>query len=341
MKKKNKITMSDVAIQAGVSQSTVSLVLSQSESVKLSEETRQRVWECAVELGYTKIPQLNANEDKLIDELIVLVNTIPGHDPFTDAFNQIRETAFNFDALASIYDYGDNIDTAKKIIEKSLKRSDCVGIILASNITVAMDFSPFAGYTDLPIVLLNTYDPNFPLMPTFIPDDHANAFQITQHLIKQGAKRIAHIIGELWYEATSKRLSGYRDALRNGGIPFDETLVKQGNWIIKEAYQATIELMQSESPPDAIICSSDWMAMGCYHALAHLQKRIPEDILVVGYDDHDIAIQLSPPLSSISISYGDLGRQAAEYICAGEDAALAVKVAGKLKIRESTSRKLG
>lgn len=333
MKRKNKVTMNDIARAAGVSQATVSLVLNQSRDIKISDDTRQRVISVATELGYDRLPAIHASLNQ--EEIALLVSSLQSYDPFIDAISQAREVASRNEVLLTVYDYGDDVEQALNII-RQLEKRNCVGVILASSVTAVIDMTPFQGCTSLPLVLLNQHDPNFPLLPSFVPDDYANAFQLTRHLLGQGARRIAHIAGEAWMEATRQRLAGYHAALAQAGISPLPDLVRQTNWQFVESYQATLALLALETPPDAIFCASDWLAIGCYQALAAQGVRIPEDMLVAGYDDQKISEQMTPPLTSIQLPYGELGRLAVEYLYNAEDAATHLTLAGRLRVRRSS-----
>lgn len=335
MKRKNKVTMSDIARAAGVSQATVSLVLNQSRQIKLSNETRQRVMTVAEELGYARLPDIHAPRNQ--EEIVLLISSLQSYDPFIDAISQAREAAWRNEVLLMVYDYGDDIELAINII-RQLEKRNCVGIILASPVTAVIDMTEFQDCTRIPLLLLNQRDPGSPLLPSFIPDDYANAFQITRHLLAQGARRIAHITGEAWMEATRQRLAGYQAALEQAGIAPDENLVRQTNWQFSESYLATEALLQMDPRPDAIFCASDWLAIGCYQALAVHGVQIPQAMLVAGYDDQKISEQLTPPLTSIQLPYGELGRLAVEYLCNQEDAATHITLAGRLKARSSSAR---
>lgn len=117
--------------------------------------------------------------------------------------------------------------------------------------------SEFRDCTRIPLVLLNQRDPTSPLLPSFIPDDFVNAFQMTKHLIDSGARRIAHIAGESWMEASRQRLAGYQAALQQAGRVCDDSLVCQTNWQFSESFTATESLLQMPARPDAIFCASD------------------------------------------------------------------------------------
>ena len=335
MKRKSKVTMNDIARAAGVSQATVSLVLNQSRNIKLSDETRQRVIGVAAELGYARLPAIHAPRNQ--EEVALLISSLQSYDPFIDAISQAREAAWRNETLLTVYDYGDDVELAVNII-RQLEKRNCVGIILASPVTTLIDMSDFQDCTRLPLVLLNQRDPASPLLPSFMPDDYANAFQVTKHLIACGATRIAHITGESWMEASRQRLAGFRAALEQAGLACDDRLVRQTNWQFSESFTATEALLQLHERPDAIFCASDWLAIGCYQALAVNGVTIPNDMLLAGYDDQKISEQLTPALTSIQLPYSELGRLAVEYLCHQEDAATHVTLAGRLKVRASSSR---
>lgn len=337
MKRKNKVTMNDIARAAGVSQATVSLVVNQSRNIKLSEETRQRVMAVAAELGYDRHPAIHSPRNQ--EEIALLVSSLQSYDPFIDAISQARDAAWRNEVLLTVYDYGDDSELALNII-RQLEKRNCLGVILASPVTTVVDMTAFQDCTRLPLVLLNQRDPDSPLLPSFVPDDYANAFQVTRHLIQQGAKRIAHITGESWMEATRQRLAGYQAALTQSGITPQDAWVCQTNWQFNESYQATVSLLALTERPDAIFCASDWLAIGCYQALSDHGVKVAEQMLVAGYDDQKISEQLTPALTSIQLPYGELGRLAVEYLCNAEDAATHLTLAGRLKIRLSSGANL-
>ena len=125
-------------------------------------------------------------------------------------------------------------------------------------------------------------------------------------------------------------------ALEQAGLACDEGLVRQTNWQFSESFTATTSLLELAERPEAIFCASDWLAIGCYQALAVNGVRIPQDMLLAGYDDQKISEQLTPPLTSIQLPYSELGRLAVEYLCNQEDAATHVTLAGRLKVRASS-----
>ena len=115
-------------------------------------------------------------------------------------------------------------------------------------------------------------------------------------------------------EASRNRLKGYRQALAAADLPFDPELTRDGNWQPVSGYERTHELMRLPSPPTAIFCANDLMAIGCYEALRELGLRIPDDVAVMGYDDREIARHLHPPLTTVLLPHFEMGTIAAEML---------------------------
>ena len=167
--------------------------------------------------------------------------------------------------------------------------------------------------SQLPTVLLNCHAANGSLA-SVVPGEVAGGHAATDVLIRAGHRRIGYINGEASMEASRHRLRGYRQALATADLPFDPDLVREGNWQPLSGYEATLALMALPSPPTAIFCANDLMAVGCYEALRELGLRIPEDVAVMGYDDREIAQHLHPPLSSVLLPHFEMGSIAAEIL---------------------------
>jgi LacI family transcriptional regulator len=131
---------------------------------------------------------------------------------------------------------------------------------------------------------------------------------------KHGHRRTALIKGESWMEAAGDRAVGYRRALSTRDIPVDPSLERQGNFLPRSGYEQTHALMDLDDPPSAIFCANDLMAVGAYEALKERGLAIPGDVAVMGYDDQEIARQLSQPLSTVLLPYREMGRWAADYL---------------------------
>ncbi len=147
-----------------------------------------------------------------------------------------------------------------------------------------------------------------------MPGEEAGAFTATSHLIEKGHRRIGFVNGEPWMDASIDRLGGYRRALANAGIPFDSTIVRNGDWLPLQGHRHTLDLIAQMSPPTAIFCANDLMAIGALEAAAQLGLRVPEDISIMGYDDQELARYTNPPLSTLVLPNYEMGRRAVDLL---------------------------
>ena len=334
-----RITMSAIAAAAGVSQSTVSLVLNGSTTIKLADETRRRELEKAVELGYQHKRAEHLPRGPSARKIAFVFNGHTSYDPFLDAINACNERAWEADRMLVTFDYRNSAELTR-LIEQEINQGDYLGMIFASSMTrqlAEMELSP-----QVPTVLLNCYleATSLPERYSILPADKLAGYKVTAHLLDQGCKRVALIQGEPWMEANSLRLEGYRQALINHDLIPEPQWVRVGNWSLHEAYEQTRQLLALPQPPDGIFCCSDYMAQGCYQAIAEAGLRIPEDILVAGHDNQMLASEMEPPLSSIELPYDEMGKQAVDtllQLAQGEKPiALQMKLEGELLIRAST-----
>ena len=114
-------------------------------------------------------------------------------------------------------------------------------------------------------------------------------------------------------------MQGYRQALEEYNVPFDEQLVCYGGGNAEHGYDYTKQLMWLDDPPTALFCGNDRTAMGAYDALHKLRREIPQDVAVIGFDNQEIiASALHPRLTTMQLPHYEMGRWAAELLTAGE-----------------------
>jgi LacI family transcriptional regulator len=303
--------MTDVATAAGVSQTTVSLVLNGVSEARLSASTRKRVHAAAETLGYTFSKRKNPRPEIAGAPVICFVADEYASDPWCSiAMDGVREKAveFGFSILAIV---ARGYDDMEKAIGAQIACQLPAGLIFAAIQTRRI--TPFAVFAQVPTVLLNCYAADRSL-PSIIPGELLGGYTATRHLIEAGHRRIGHIHGQPWIDTTRDRLKGYRRALAEVDIPFDPDLVRPGNWEPSAGYEQTLALLALDRPPSAIFCANDLMALGCYDALKERGLAIPDDISVIGYDDREIAKFMRPPLSTVLLPHFEIGLQAAEMI---------------------------
>jgi LacI family transcriptional regulator len=304
-------TMMDVAAQAGVSQTTVSLVLNDAMGARLSHETRHRVLAAAKELGYRLIRRGPSRTSATHTGAIGFMADEFSTDPWCAlALDGVRDKAWEFGLTVSVAATRGDAEMEQAAHAQFLNQP-LLGLIYATIQTRRIEPSP--ALSRLPVVLLNCYAADRSL-PSIAPSEVLGGRMATERLIQAGHTRIGLIEGETWMDAMRDRLKGYRQALASHEIPFDAHLVRPGNWEPSAGYAQTHELMKLCDPPTAIFCANDLMALGCFEALKELGRRIPEDVAVIGYDDREIAQFMRPALTTMLLPHFEMGTLAVEYI---------------------------
>lgn len=304
-------TMMDVAAAAGVSQATVSLVLSGSKLARLSDATRRRVTEAAEQLNYKFVRR---GQRAASQSTILFIADEASTDPWMSlAFEGVRDKALDFGVNALMAVSHGDADFETNILS-SLREQTILGIVYGTILTRQVSLpSAFGAHRT---VLVNCYDEQGEL-PAVLPADLLAGRVATEHLIGMGRRRIGMINGQQGLDNPRDRLRGYKQALTSHDLVFDNALVKPGNWEPSSGYAMTMELMALDQPPDAIFCANDLMAMGCFEALKQLGLKIPEDVAVVGFDDREIARSLHPPLTTMVLPQYEMGQTAAELLLDG------------------------
>ncbi|MEO7221406.1 MAG: LacI family DNA-binding transcriptional regulator [Devosia sp.] len=305
-----RVTMSDVANLAQCSQSTVSVVLNPSSTVRISQDTRDRILRAARQLGYKIERSPTPRAGRAMRRIAVVFDDLTICPEAVIAVDGVREFFWETGDIVSVYNCHADVAMEERTLNAIL-RSNPSAIAYATVRTREVKVPRILYDADVPVVLLNCYSKDR-AFPAVVPGDVAAANRATELLIVAGHARIAHITGEAWQEVSADRLRGYREALATADIPYDPTLVLEGNWQLSSGYEATLELMKQRRQPTAIFCGNDRMAIGCYEALKQLGLRIPEDVSVVGFDDEDLASHIMPKLTTLKFPRRQMGAWAAE-----------------------------
>lgn len=306
----SKVTMKDVALKAGVSQSTVSFVLNGQETMRISSETRRRVLEAVRDLGYR--PRAAGRPPKAAGHRVIgLMFDEVATSPFASiSIEGVQEEAWKHNVLVEVVMTGGDAAYESAILRKwSSDRVEGVvyGSILTRQVTPPDTLSRHRA------VLLNCYDAEGRL-PSIVPAERRGGEMATKALIDQGHKNIAFISGETWMEASDQRMEGYERALRSASIPVDPSLIVEGNFLPSGGRTAALKLLTGAKRPDAIFCANDLMAVGCYEALKEQGEEVGKTIAVMGYDDQEIAQHLSPALSTVLLPHREMGQWCSGYI---------------------------
>jgi len=307
-------TSHDVAKLAGVSRTTVSLVLNDVPGVNISPETRQRVLEAARQLNYYP----NAAARRLVSGQTHTIALVWHRGPdrtYRDAF--LPGLLQGITRAARHYGY----HVLFRPIDPD-EPDDCYVELARGRHTDGLILSgPRSDDTHL----LDLHRDGFPLVlhgqlpgtdiPSVDIDNVRGAALAVEHLLKLGHRRIGMITNApLIYTASRQRLEGYRQALAQAGIPYDERLVQYGNFDEESGQQAIEALLALDPPPTAVFIASDMVAMGAMRTLRDRGLRVPDDMAIVGFDDITAARFIVPALTTVRVPTFGLGWTAAERL---------------------------
>jgi len=330
-------SIQDVAKRAGVSTATVSHIINQTRFV--SDETRKKVMDAIEELDYypSKLARgLASNKSQTIG--IVFSDIANPH--FTQIFKGIEEYFYSIGYDLILANTSENPKTQEDALASLLSRSvDGLLVAPAGHPSKKMKFIREKG---LPIVLLDRGDPETDL-PMVGVNNHSAVYQAANHLIEDHHSRIGLILGLKNISTTGERLNGYMQAIKEHGISQDQSLIFWGDSSLDSGYRGAMELLSLSPRPSAIFCTNNLMSLGALHAMRELGLNCPQDIGMIGFDDHFWADIFTPPLTVISQPTFELGRTAAQllhqYILEGmpEPVPQRVNLEARLIIRGSCS----
>jgi LacI family transcriptional regulator len=308
-----RATSFDVAKLAGVSRTTVSLVLNQVPGVSIGEAARQRVLDAARQLNYHP----NAAGRKLVSGKSRTLGLVLRQNPeqvFADAFLVqvvlgVEQAAAEqgFHVLLKPVEPHDHEGYTRLIRENFVD-----GIILSGPRADDLEILKLR-HDGFPIVMLGQ------LPESDIPFVDINAFDgaatAVSHLIDQGHKRIAMITNApLQYTSAQQRRAGYEKALLQAGIPLVCDLVREGNFTPASGFAAMSELLSVSPRPTAVFVASDVVAMGAIQAIKKARVSIPKELAVVGFDDVPLAEYYDPPLTTVRLPAYGLGWAAGDLL---------------------------
>jgi LacI family transcriptional regulator len=308
--KSRNVTMADVARHAGVSRTTVSFVLSDRPAANIPGETRERILDAVVELGYRPnagARALATQRTRLIGLITDVVTTPFGAGIIRGAQNQARAQGQSL-LIASI-----NGDPAldEAAVETMLEHR-VEGLVCASG--EHRSIKPPANLAGVPTVFVHCFDVERRL-PAVVPDEVGGGYVATRRLIDAGHRRIGFINLDPKSVAAIGRLEGYERALREACIEPDGSLVRNGHATADGGYAQATELLESADPPTALFCGTDRMAMGAYDAIKERGLAIPGDVAVVGFDDQEvIASYLRPALTTVALPFEEMGARGVEML---------------------------
>jgi DNA-binding LacI/PurR family transcriptional regulator len=322
-------TLTAIAMQAGVSVSTVSKV--RNGGTDVAPATRARVAALLRQHGHQVVP---AGGFGVVDMLIGDL-----HGPWSEELLRGAVEAGDELGISILVTTTDDQAAYGRWLDRVATRSTS-GVLSVLREPSAADLGKLAD-AKIPLVLID---------PPREPAEHIQSRGIrsvgttnwqggltaTRHLIELGHRRIGVISGweDLW--SSRARLGGYRAALAEAGLPADERLVYRGHLTPDGARDAAAALLNLPEPPTAVVAGNDAQAFGVLQALGERGLRAPDDLSVIGFDDVPIASWASPPLTTIRQPLAAMAATALRLLLSGSDEPHHIELATSLVVRQST-----
>lgn len=296
------VTSVDVAHRAGVSQASVSLVFGGKATGRVGKQTQEAILQAAQELGYRPNSAARTLRSGR-SHLIVLAVPDVSNPYFAAVLQGAEQAARKLGYAVMLTSVRDECDWQQVVLDALSSRS-VDGFLIFTLCPPTEDISTaLQGKAVLVDAVSHA-------LPSLLLDIEAGMHSAVEHLLHLGHTKIAHLAADVDAETFHLRRKAYLDVLSASGLPVMAAYQEQASFTIASARQATRRILERASPPSAIVCDSDVLAVGAYKAARDLHYTIPEELSVVGFDDSIIACQLDPELTTVAIPTAVIGEQA-------------------------------
>ena len=305
---KTKVTIHDVAAEAGVSFGTVSRVINNDVHVK--KETRERVLDAIGRLDYVANRQARSLAGGKTNSIGLLVPDL--------GTAYIGEIIRGIDQELSLADLDLIVYTTHRAAHKEASYVTNLASGMVDGLLLVLprqpsDFIDSLSRHNFPFVLID-HQGTGEDCPAVGATNWSGGFNATEYLIKLGHKRIGFISGWMDLGCSRDRLEGYRSALRMYHIDEEPGLIYEGNFFQQDGYAGALALLDLPEPPTAIFASNDVMAMGVMDAVRYRGLQVPGDVSVIGFDDIPQASLIKPGLTTINQPLEKMGRVATQIL---------------------------
>lgn len=310
--KRKRISIKDVAAKSGVSTATVSHVINGTRYV--SEEVSLKVKAAMKELNYVPNPvarTLRSHQSHLIGLIIpVKEYTDTANTFFMIVAQGIEETLTKNGYKLIICNSYENPDIEKERIQMFNAQ-------LVDGLIVAPTGSDYSYLNEVlprqyPVAFIDRKPQNYQ-GDCILSNNFQGAYDATEHLIKKGHQHIGFMSGDLGLTTSDGRFDGYKQALSDYNIEFNETFVKKGDASLENGYELAKEFVEQKQV-SAIFIANNIMTMGAISYFQEQYIKIPDEMAIVGFDDYEWAKIINPPLSTVKQPAFEMGQKAAEVI---------------------------
>lgn len=300
----SRATAHDVAARAGVSQPTVSLVLSGNPKARVSADTRARVIRAAEELGYRPNVLAQGLVRRRSFALGVVVPDLA--NPFFAAVVSGAEKVASREGYAVFLCETGETPAERHLEALSSRQID--GVILDAVGAAALSSSSLAGMN---VVLV---DESLDAYPAVVSDAEQAGDLAARHLLSLGHRRLAYIGPAIEASAFRLRERGFVRALRSAGVSIESDAWRRVPPTVAGGLQAMRALLALRTRPTAVFCANDLVALGALKGCAMAKVAVPRELSIVGCDDIELATLVTPELTTIAVPARELGARAARLL---------------------------
>jgi LacI family transcriptional regulator len=333
---RGRATIRDIADLAGVSIATVSRVLNDRPDV--APETRENVLQVVREHGFSTnrgARGLSSGRTGMIGLTLPLVADAYFGPMLSGAAEALYERDMRIVLAPTLHEHDREVSLLERLMRGT---TDGAILMLPEESIEELRMLQRQGF---PFVVVDPREPP-PEGVACVAAMHASGAKVaTEHLLALGHRRIGAIAGAPGWYATEERVLGFRAALAAAGILLDPQLVVYSDWRMPRGIEAAEQLLALPDPPTAIFGFNDNVAIGALHAARKRGLSVPDDLSVVGFDDTELAVIVTPQLTSVRQPLAEMGRMGVSLlirILEGQRVdALRVELATKLVVRESTA----
>lgn len=330
------VTLRDIARKAGVHPSTVSRILQNNRTVKIAEETRERIIAIAREMDYQ--PNELARAFRLRKTLTIgLIIPDISNSFFSGISHSIEMQIYDAGYNLVVCNTNENMEKERKYVRNLLNRG-VDGMIIAS----CQNDEAYLGelkQKNFPFVLIDRVFDNLDSNCVF-SDNRESAFAAVMKLKELGHRRIGFLRGRSQLSTIKLRLQGYREAIHEFGLDSEVELIAGDGFTVEEGYLATKNLLTLQKPPTAMLTSGNRLLIGAMQAIKELQVKMPDQLSLIAYTDDLFSPYLACPLTTISHPLSEMGKSAVDLLMQKinrpeEKSTVKIKVNTKFSQRES------
>jgi LacI family transcriptional regulator len=301
-------TIYEVSELAGVSLATVSRVMN--NSARVSVKTREKVEAAMKQLGYRPNSIAQSLASNRSNSVGILVPEL--HGPFFGSMLSSIEDELRHFGKHVIITAGHSDQDKEKDSIGFLASRQCDALILHVY-AVSNDFVTELRGSGVRVVLIGRDLPEMAANCITI-DNELGEYLATRFLIELGHSELAYIAGPLWKSDGQARMAGYKRALAEFGVSFDERRVAEGTYEEITGQRAMETLLERNMPFTGLVCANDEMAAGAIAVARDRGMVLPDDLSVVGFDNVFFTRYMHPPLSTVNYPIAEMGRMAARCV---------------------------